>query len=150
MLGLFRIFRNPLVIAIAALAATNTATFLAAKHYHSEAARAVAECNADKLEATADAQRLRADALQDALRRTNEEWARYRAKAESSIRQRDRALEDIFRVNSQLRDELDAEIADSYDGCLVERWPDSVRRSIADSREAYFGGGREADADPDS
>jgi len=146
---MFGLFRKPLVIAIVALAATNAATFWVAKHYHAEAARAVAECNADKLESALEAEQATSEALRRALSALQEIRDRERAAAESSILALRSASQ---RLAEQLQDkqrELNKAIRRSRDGCLFSRVPSGVWNALRGDEDGA-GGGAGTDSDTPS
>jgi len=146
MLGLFR---KPLVIAIVALAATNAATFLAAKHYHATAARAVAECNADKYKSALEAERVTSEALRRALSALREIRDRERDAAESSILALRSASQRLADELQSKQRQLNEAIRDSRDGCLVSRVPDGVWNALRGD-ENRPGGGSDSGSDTPS
>jgi len=144
MLGLFR---NPLVIAIVALAATNAATFLAAKHYHSEYSRAVAECNADKLAATLEAERA-ARSAQEAAHAEEIKILKGALEANrEAVTRQHRRLQELLKARKALKARLDEEIERNWNDCFVERVPSGVWSAVRGG-ETDSGGGGEADPDP--
>jgi len=144
MLGLFR---KPLVIAIVALAATNAATFWAAKHYHSEYSRAVAECNADKLASALEAEKAARRAQEAAHAEEVEILTKALNENREAVTRQHRRLQELVKVRKALKARLDEEIKRNWNDCFVEHVPDGVWNALRGG-EAGGGGGGEADPDP--
>jgi len=82
---MFGLFRSAIPWILGGLVITNVGTGLAVKHYMTEAAQAVAECNADKYKSALESERAVSDALRRSLSALQQIRDRERIAAESSI-----------------------------------------------------------------
>jgi len=146
---MFSFLRGPLVWVTLALLATNLATAWTTKLYLGKYERAVAECNADKLRATLESERIASEALRAAVERLQEIRDREREAARKAVTGLHRRSEALSDESARLRERLNEALRNNSTGCLVEHVPDGVWNAVRGD-EAGSGGGSGTGADPSS